>query len=114
MTAGGQHDQRHVTIFALQTHAIGVRLALGAKGSDIVGSVCRGPAIAIAAGSVLGLAVAFMLARLARGLFFGVQPLDLAGVAVSLGCILSIALCAAIVPIVRALLTDPIAVLRSE
>ena len=99
---------------AAQTRAIGVRLALGAKNSHIVGSVCRGTVLAVAVGSAVGLVTAFILARLAQGLLFGVQTLDLANVAVSLVCILTIASGAAIVPILRAVRTDPIAVLRSE
>lgn len=99
---------------AAQTRAIGVRLALGAKNSHIVGSVCRGPVLAVALGSAVGLITASILARLAQRLFFGVQTLDLASVAVSLVCILTIAFGAAIMPILRAVRTDPMAVLRSE
>ena len=99
---------------AAQTRAIGVRLALGAKNSHIVGSVCRGPLLAVALGSAVGLIAASILARLAQGLFFGVQALDLASLAVSLVCILTIAFGAAIMPVLRAVRTDPMAILRSE
>jgi predicted permease len=62
---------------AAQTRAIGVRLALGAKDSHIIGSVCRAPALAVALGSAVGLIAAAILARLAEGLLFGVETLDL-------------------------------------
>ncbi|MDQ2712199.1 MAG: hypothetical protein M3Y24_08215 [Acidobacteriota bacterium] len=80
----------------------------------MVGSVCRDPLLAVALGSAVGLIAASILGRLAQGLFFGVQTLDLASVAVSLVCILSVALGAAIMPILRAVRIDPMAVLRSE
>lgn len=51
---------------AAQRRAIGIRLALGAKSSHITGSVCRGPGLAVALGSAVGLIAAFMLARLAQ------------------------------------------------
>jgi putative ABC transport system permease protein len=97
-----------------RTHAIGVRMAIGAKPSDVVRMMPKeGGRLAIAgvaAGSVLALAGA----RLIRGLLFEVSatdPLTFAAVAVGL---LGVALTASYIPARRATRVDPMIALRGE
>ena len=96
------------------TREIGIRLALGATGREIVGLVFRhGLTIAII-GIGVGFAGAAGLTRLMRSLIFGVEPVDAptyAAVGVLLGVI---AIIATLIPALRASRVDPIVSLRSE
>src|SRR5262249_35762246 len=60
-----------------RTREIGVRVALGAEPARIVGMVVGSGARLVAGGVVAGLAGAFALTGLLRGLLFGVGPRDL-------------------------------------
>jgi putative ABC transport system permease protein len=93
---------------------IGIRLALGARPADILGLVLRrGMSLALV-GLALGLAGAYALARLMRGLLFGVAASDPPTyVAVAL-LIAAVALAACLVPARRAMKIDPMVALRYE
>jgi predicted permease len=97
-----------------RTRELGVRLALGAQRSDVLGLVIReGLAIAIG-GLVVGLAGALALSRFLESLLYGVEPTD-AGLyaAVALAVVL-VSLAACLVPARRAMRVDPLATLRAE
>jgi predicted permease len=93
---------------------LGIRLALGASPSRVLGFVLReGMAIALA-GAAFGLVAAAVLARGMASLLFGVSsydPLTFAGVPLVL---LLAALLACYLPARRAAAVDPAATLRSE
>lgn len=92
----------------------GIRMALGAKGSDIRAMILR-YGLALAAGGVgLGIASAFYLTRFLQRLLFGVAPFDAATV-VTVGAVLATtALLAAFLPARRATRADPVIALRAE
>jgi predicted permease len=61
---------------AQRTAEIGLRMALGAQRSQVVGLVLRGGLTLVAIGMALGLAAAAGASRLIAALLFGVAPLD--------------------------------------
>lgn len=93
---------------------IGVRLALGAQGGDVVQMVLRQGTKLVLLGVAIGIGAAFGLTRLMANLLFGVtahDPLTFIAVAALL---MLIALLACYIPARRAMLVDPIVALRYE
>ncbi len=104
-----------VTSFAVsrRTNEIGLKMALGASGRRVLGEVLRLGLMNALAGTVLGLAGAFGLARFIEGLVFGVSATDPATFAGVAGFILLVALGASCVPAWRAARIDPADALRA-
>jgi putative ABC transport system permease protein len=99
---------------AQRTNEIGVRMALGARRTDVGRVVLREAVFLTLASLVAGLIFAMMLTRVLRSLMFGVTPNDPGTlVAVSAG-VLAIAGLAAFVPAWRATRVDPMVALRYE
>ena len=97
-----------------RTQEMGVRIALGAKQSDVLGLVVRQGATLAAVGVVLGLLGAFGITRVIRSLLYNVTPTDplsFGGVALFLAVI---AIVASYLPARRATNVDPIIALRNE
>ena len=92
----------------------GVRMALGAQRSDIVALFVRGSLPMIAAGILAGGAAAVALSRVIRGFLYDVSPADAATLAFTALFLAAVALCAGLVPAVRAGRTDPAVALREE
>ena len=92
---------------------IGIRLALGAEGRDILRLVVGNGARLIGVGILVGLAASFALQRLVSSLLFGVTAADRAsGVAVVV--LAGVALLACYVPALRATRVDPLNALRQD
>jgi len=101
-------------IVSQRTHEIGVRVALGARRSDIMNLVIRHGLLLTVIGLLIGLGIAFGAARLVSSLLYGVSPTDRAtffGVAAVL-CAVTILAC--YLPARRTMRVDPIVALRYE
>jgi putative ABC transport system permease protein len=95
-----------------RTHEIGVRLALGARRSEVVKHVVSQAMTLVAAGILLGLAGAVISTRVLEAVLFEVSTMDLAtfvGVTVTLTLV---ALLACSVPALRASRVDPMTAFR--
>jgi putative ABC transport system permease protein len=91
---------------------IGVRMALGATGLDVLGMVVRQGMSAVSVGIAVGLAGAFALARLLGNLLYGVGPHDPSSFALTAAFLALVAAVACAVPARRASRLDPLSVLR--
>ena len=96
------------------THDIGVRMALGAQRSRIVGMIVRQGMELTGAGVVLGLLGALALTRVMASLLFGVTATDATTFSVVPLILLAIALLASYLPARRATYVDPVVALRDE
>jgi len=76
--------------------------------------VLRHAVVVTLAGIALGLSVAALLARVMRGLVFGIEPTDAASFAAMTLLLVSAALVASYLPARRATRIDPLASLRAE
>lgn len=105
-----------VTYFAVRqrTREFGVRIALGARSSDVIRQVLgEGVRLAIP-GAIAGLALAAIAARMLARLLLGVSPADPVSFAVTAAIELAGALAACALPARRATQADPIVSLRDE
>jgi putative ABC transport system permease protein len=97
-----------------RTHEIGIRMALGARQTDVLGLVARLGLKLTSIGVAIGVALALGVTRLISTFLFGVKPSDpLTYVAVALG-LGAIALLACYIPARRAIKVDPLVALRYE
>ena len=93
---------------------IGIRIALGARRTQVIGLVLRDTASMLLIGAVLGIALALFAGRAASSLLFGLKPYDLATLAFALILLATIAFLASWIPALKASHMDPVAALRSE
>jgi predicted permease len=97
-----------------RTHEIGIRMALGASADrvlrDIVGRGLRLTLIALA----IGVPAAIGIARLARGVLFGVEPGDPLTLVGAAGLLAIVSIAACYLPARRASRVDPVVALSEE
>jgi putative ABC transport system permease protein len=99
---------------AQRTQEIGVRMALGAKPSGIVGMVLKNGMTLALTGLAAGALGAIGLTRFIATQLFGVKALDPWSFALALGLLLAVATLAAYLPARRAAKVDPMVALRCE
>jgi putative ABC transport system permease protein len=99
---------------AQRTNEIGIRMALGAQGADVLKLVgATGIRLALA-GTAIGAAGAFALTRFLSGLLFGVSSADAGTFAAMAALLIAVTLLACYIPARRASKVDPLVALRYE
>ena len=93
---------------------IGIRMALGARSSDVVSQVLGNALYMVVVGLALGMFGAFALTRVMKSLLFEVSPLDPIALMVACASIGLIGLFAGFLPANRAAHVDPVMTLRDE
>jgi putative ABC transport system permease protein len=97
-----------------RTREIGLRMALGAGRSDILTLVVgRGLMIGVA-GVALGIPAAFGVARVMRGMLYGIAPTDPVVFVCVPALLLTIAVVASYIPARKAMRVDPVVALKYE
>jgi len=99
---------------AQRTQEMGIRMALGARTTQVVGLVLRQGLRTVALALVLGLAAAFMATRLLETQLFGVERTDPLTFAVVPLALALVAFAACYLPARRASRVDPVVALRSD
>ncbi|MFC5864324.1 ADOP family duplicated permease [Acidicapsa dinghuensis] len=97
-----------------RTREMGIRLALGASRVNLVRLVISEASIIINLGGLLGLFIALFADRLVASMLVGIGQHDPAIMAGALILMTAVALCAALLPAIRASRTDVLSVLRNE
>jgi putative ABC transport system permease protein len=105
-----------VTTYAVEqrTQEIGIRMALGARMSDVLKLVLRNGMSLALIGAVVGVAGAFATTRVMSSLLFGVAPTDLATFTAVVVVLVIVAFVACYIPARRATKVDPLVALRYE
>jgi hypothetical protein len=99
---------------ARRTSEIGIRMALGARQSDVAHLVLRQLEVLLCIGIAGGILLAVTGSRLLTAQLFGVSAADPGTIALGAIILTAVALVAASIPATRAARTDPAASLRSE
>lgn len=95
-------------------HEVGIRMALGAQSSDILGTILRQGLTMILAGITAGIAGVLVISKLWESFLFGVTGTDLPTVSLVVVLLSATALLACYIPARRATRIDPMVTLRSE
>ena len=99
---------------AERTREIGIRMALGARATDVLLMVSRQAARVVGIGTALGLAAAAGLTRVIQSALFGVTPTDPATYAAGSLLLLLVAAVASFIPARRAASVDPTVALKQQ
>ena len=99
---------------AQRTREFGVRMALGAQRSGVIGMVVKEATILAAIGVGFGLAGAYLVGRAMRSTLFGVEAFDVRAFAGVSFLLVFVALAACLVPAWRAGRVEPMVAVRDE
>jgi predicted permease len=99
---------------AQRTNEIGVRMALGAQRSGVIGLILGEVAVLIAIGVVVGAGLTLAGSKAASSLLFGLKPRDPLTLVLAIVILAAIAFGASFIPARRATRVDPVVALRYE
>jgi ABC-type antimicrobial peptide transport system permease subunit len=101
-------------VVVLRTREVGIRMAIGAQRSDVLGLILRETAGPVFVGLLFGMLLAVGVSYLGRGLFYGIDGIDGVSLAAVSALFLAVALLASYLSARRALRVDPMVTLRYE
>jgi putative ABC transport system permease protein len=101
-------------LVARRRSEIGIRMALGADRTAVVGMVMRDACQLLGAGAAVGFTLALVAARAAGSLLFGLSPSDPATLTAAVAGLCAVGAVASYIPARRASRLEPTEVLRSE
>ena len=99
---------------ARRRQELGIRIALGAQNGDVIGMILRQGALLAAIGTVIGLGLAFVVARGVSFFLYGVGAFEPATYGLAAAALLIAAVTATFFPARRATRVDPVEALRAE
>ncbi|MEK6323148.1 MAG: ABC transporter permease [Acidobacteriota bacterium] len=97
-----------------RTNEIGIRMALGARGGDVVRLVMKETMVLVAVGVTIGLSAALATTRLVSTLLYGLTPNDPVTIMVATLLMIGVAALAGYLPARKASQVDPLVALRCE
>ena len=97
-----------------RTREIGIRMALGAKQTDVVWMVMRDVLLLVAVGLAIGVPASMALARVVQSQLFGLTAHDPSTLFLATGALALVACLAGYIPAIRASRLDPMNALRYE
>jgi len=97
-----------------RTREIGIRMALGARGTQVLELILGRAAVLVAIGIGIGLALSVALSRALASMLFGVTAGDPLVIAIVVAVLATVTILASYVPARRATRVDPMIVLRYE
>ncbi len=97
-----------------RTPEIGIRMALGAARSRVIGGVMRGAMLQTAAGLAIGIPVAIFCVRYVKSQLFEITSVNIPVMAIAIGVLLLAAAVAGVIPARRAASIDPVRALRID
>jgi putative ABC transport system permease protein len=113
LAALGVFGVMHFAVIA-RTREIGVRIAVGARGGDILALVIRDGAMLACVGIAAGAFASAWTSEALAGMLFGVKSTDPASFAMAAGILATVAVAASYLPARRAARLDPVAALREQ
>jgi predicted permease len=99
---------------AQRRREIGIRIALGARASDISGTIGGQAFVMIAGGLSAGIGTTLLAAPAIRSLLYGIPPSDRITLLLTAVFVLLVGVIATAIPVLRALRVDPAIALRQE
>jgi len=97
-----------------RTNEIGIRMALGAQGQDVLRLVMRESMILVVIGIAVGLTIALASSRFVATLLFGLPPTDIMTMGLAMTVMVAVSALAGYLPARRASRVDPMVALHYE
>jgi ABC-type antimicrobial peptide transport system permease subunit len=99
---------------ARRRNEIGVRIALGARGAEIVRLVLKEAVLLLLIGLAVGVVLAMAMGKTASALLYGLQPTDPLTIVGAIAGLTVVAIGASLLPALRASRLQPMVALREE